>query len=46
MSAESLDVLLVLHFILVVEGEEGPGIGVGRIPEHKGRLTPTRELLL
>jgi hypothetical protein len=46
MLAESLDVLLVLHFILIVEGEEGLGVGVGRIPELKGRPTPTRELLL
>jgi hypothetical protein len=46
MLVESLDVLIVLHFILVVEGEEGPGVGIGRIPELKGRPTPMWELLL
>jgi hypothetical protein len=46
MLAESLDVLPVLHFILIVKGEEGLGVGVGRIPELKGRPTPTWELLL
>jgi DNA-binding cell septation regulator SpoVG len=33
---EPLDVLLVLHFILVIEGEEGLGVGIGRIPELEG----------
>jgi hypothetical protein len=46
MLVESLDVLQVLHFILVVEGKEGPGVGIGDIPEFKGRPTPTREHLL
>jgi hypothetical protein len=46
MLAETLDVLPVLHFILIIEGEEGLGVGVGRIPKLKGRPTPTRELLL
>jgi hypothetical protein len=43
---ESLDELLVLHFVLVVEGEEGLGAGVRRVPELEGRPTPARELLL
>jgi hypothetical protein len=33
---EPLDVLLVLHFILIIEGEEGPSVRIGRIPELKG----------
>jgi hypothetical protein len=39
--AEPLDVLLVLHFVFIIEGEEGLGIGVSRIPELEGRPTPT-----
>jgi hypothetical protein len=38
---EPFDVLLVLHFVFIVEGEEGLGIGVSRIPELEGRPTPT-----
>jgi hypothetical protein len=34
--AEPLNVLLVLHFVFIVEGEEGLGVGVSRIPELKG----------
>jgi DNA-binding cell septation regulator SpoVG len=30
---ESLDELLVLHLVLVVEGEEGLSVGVRRVPE-------------
>jgi hypothetical protein len=44
--AEPLDVLPVLHFIFIIEGEEGLGVEVSRIPELKGRLTLARELLL
>jgi hypothetical protein len=43
---ESLDILSVLHFILVIKGEEGLGVGVRRIPELEGRSTPAWELLL
>jgi hypothetical protein len=43
---KSLDELLVLHFVLVVEGEEGLGARVRCIPEFEGRPTPSRELLL
>jgi hypothetical protein len=43
---ESLDELPVLHFILIVEGEEGLSAGVRRIPELEGRSTLARELLL
>jgi hypothetical protein len=46
MLAESLNVFTVLHFILIVEGKEGLGVGVSRVPELKGRPTPVRELLL
>jgi hypothetical protein len=44
--AEPLDVLPVLHFIFIIEGEEGIGVEVSRIPELEGRLTLARELLL
>jgi hypothetical protein len=44
--AEPLDVLLVLHFVFVVEGEEGLNVGVSRILELEGRSTPTWELFL
>jgi hypothetical protein len=43
---ESLDELLVLHFIFVVEGEEGLDARVRRVPELEARPTPARELLL
>jgi hypothetical protein len=43
---ESLDELPVLHFILVIKGEEGLGIRVRRIPELEGRPTLVWELLL
>jgi hypothetical protein len=43
---EPLGVLLVLHLVLVVEDEEGLGVGIGRIPELEGRTTLARELLL
>jgi hypothetical protein len=43
---EPLDVLLVLYFIFVIEGKEGLGVGVSRIPELEGRPTLARELLL
>jgi hypothetical protein len=43
---ESLNVLPVLHFILVIKGEEGLGVGVSRVPELEGRPTLARELLL
>jgi hypothetical protein len=43
---EPLDVLLVLHFILVIKGKEGLGVGVRCIPELEGRLTLAWELLL
>jgi hypothetical protein len=43
---ESLDELLVLHFVLVVEGEEGLSTGVRRVPELESRQTLARELLL
>jgi DNA-binding cell septation regulator SpoVG len=33
---ESLDVLLVLHFILVIKGEEGLGVGVSHVPKLEG----------
>jgi hypothetical protein len=33
---ESLEVLLVLHLVLIVEGEEGLSAGVGRVPELEG----------
>jgi hypothetical protein len=36
MLAESLDVFPVLHFIPIVEGKEGLGVGVSRVPELKG----------
>jgi hypothetical protein len=29
---EPLDVLPVLHFVFIIEGEEGLSIGVSRIP--------------
>jgi hypothetical protein len=35
--SESLEVLLVFHLVLVVEDEEGPSAGVGRVPELEGR---------
>jgi hypothetical protein len=44
--AESLDVLPVLHLILVVEDEEGLGVGIGRVPELDGRETLAWEFLL
>jgi hypothetical protein len=44
--AEPLDVLPVLHFIFIVKGKEGLGVGVSRIPELEGRPTLARELLL
>jgi hypothetical protein len=44
--AEPLDVLLVLHFVLIIEGEEGLGGRISRIPELEGQSTPARELLL
>jgi hypothetical protein len=34
--AEPLDVLLVLHFVLIIEGKEGLSVGIGRIPELEG----------
>jgi hypothetical protein len=43
---EPLDVLPVLHFILVIKGEEGLGVGVRDIPELEGRSTLAWELLL
>jgi hypothetical protein len=43
---KSLDKLPVLHFILVVEGEEGLSARVRRVPELEGRSTLARELLL
>jgi hypothetical protein len=43
---ESLDELLVLHLVLVVEGEEGPSARVRRIPELQGRPTLAQKLLL
>jgi hypothetical protein len=43
---ESLNELLVLHFILIIKGEEGLGVGVRRIPELKGRPILAWELLL
>jgi hypothetical protein len=46
MLAESLDVFPVLHFIPIIEGEEGLGVGVSHILELKGRPTLARELLL
>jgi hypothetical protein len=36
----------VLHFIVVIEGEEGLGARVRRVPELEGRLTLAWELLL
>jgi hypothetical protein len=46
MLVESLDVLPVLHFILIIEDEEGLSVGISRIPELKDRPTLTWELLL
>jgi hypothetical protein len=43
---EPLNILLVLHFIFIIEGKEGLGVGVSRIPELEGRLTLAWELLL
>jgi hypothetical protein len=43
---ESLEVLLVLHLVLVVEDEEGLSAGVGRVPELEGRPALARKLLL
>jgi hypothetical protein len=43
---ESLEVLLVLHLVLIVEGEEGLCARVGRIPELEGRPAPAWKLLL
>jgi hypothetical protein len=43
---EPLDILLVLHFIFIIEGKEGLGVRVSRIPELEGRLTLAWELLL
>jgi hypothetical protein len=43
---ESLNELLVLHFVLVVEGEEGLGARVRHVPELEGRPTLAWELLL
>jgi hypothetical protein len=43
---ESLEVLLVLHLVLVVERKEGLGARVRRIPEFKGRPALARKLLL
>jgi hypothetical protein len=43
---ESLDELLVLHFVLVVEGEEGLGARVRCVPKLEGRPTSAWELLL
>jgi hypothetical protein len=42
---EPLDILPVLHFIFIVEGEEGLGIGVSRIPELEGQPNLAWELL-
>jgi hypothetical protein len=44
--AEPLDVLPMLHFVLIIEGEEGLDVGVSRIPELEGRPTLARELYL
>jgi hypothetical protein len=44
--AEPLDVLLVLHLVLVIEDEEGLGVGIGRVPELEGRATLVWEFLL
>jgi hypothetical protein len=44
--AEPLDVLLVLHFVFIVEGKEGLGVGISHIPELKGRPTLAWELLV
>jgi hypothetical protein len=43
---ESLDELLVLHFVLVIEGEEGFSARVRCVPKLEGRPTLARELLL
>jgi hypothetical protein len=43
---EPFDVLPVLHFIFIIEGEEGLGVKVSRIPELEGRPTLARELFL
>jgi hypothetical protein len=43
---ESLNELPVLHFVLVVEGEEGLDAGVRWVPELEGRPTLAWELLL
>jgi hypothetical protein len=44
--SESLEVLLVVHLVPVVERKEGLGVGVGRVPEFKGRPALARKLLL
>jgi hypothetical protein len=43
---ESLDELLVLHFVLVIKGEEGLVARVRHVLELEGRPTLARELLL
>jgi hypothetical protein len=43
---ESLNVFPVLHIVFVIEGEEGLGIRLSRIPELEGRPTLARELSL
>jgi hypothetical protein len=44
--AEPLGVLPVLHLVLVIEDEEGLGVGIGRVPELEGRATLAWEFLL
>jgi hypothetical protein len=46
MLTEPLDVLPELHLILVVQDEEGLGVGVGRVPELEGKATLAWEFLL
>jgi hypothetical protein len=43
---EPLDVLLVLHFVLIIEGGEGLSVRISCIPELEGRPTLARELFL
>jgi hypothetical protein len=43
---EPLDVLPILHLVLIVEDEEGLGVGIGHVLELEGRATLAREFLL
>jgi hypothetical protein len=43
---ESLDEILVLHLVLIVEGKEGLNAGVRRVPKLQGQPTLARKLLL